>query len=558
MSKMKSISVVVLFSLTAAIATAQPVVSAVANGASNTLNGLPGSPLAEGSIGVAYGRNLGPANLVAASGLPWPTTLSGTSAQIEASGQTINLPIYYTSAAQIGFLVPSNTPVGGGTIRVTYNGQTSANFGIPTSRANLGIFTRNSRGFGPAIVTYSDFSLVSQTRAPNCGGPSTDCGAANPGQTLILWATGLGPVTGNETTTPLPGDMTDHPLRLWIGGVQANIVYRGRSGCCVGVDQIAFVVPEGVSGCNVPIFAQINNGISNYATIPIAPTGSTCTSSVAGAPPDFLARLMAAASPSFGFISFDRNERRDRAGAAFLKLNGSGQLLTEAIETLPLGTCMVRTFFNAGGPEDSDPFSTLPFSLLDAGASLAVSGPGGRNRMIPRGPDGDYNTMLGNTSSGNYLDPGVYTITGTGGRDIGGFNTSITIPQPFVWTNPPGNARVMRANGLTVNWTGGDPNGVVHIRGDSAVLTAPNSDIAFAGAQFDCIARASANTFLIPPTVLLTLPPQPVNPPPGARPVVAFIDVIHQSLGALFTAPGLDFGVTDYEQELPGVPVSLQ
>ena len=66
------------------MATAQPAVSAVANAASNILNGLPSSPLAEGSIGVAYGGRMGPANIVIASTLPWPTTLSGTSAQIDA------------------------------------------------------------------------------------------------------------------------------------------------------------------------------------------------------------------------------------------------------------------------------------------------------------------------------------------------------------------------------------------------------------------------------------------------------------------------------------------
>ncbi len=249
---MRWIPLLALLALTAAVATAQPVVSADANAASNRLNGLPSSALAQGSIGVAYGRNLGPANIVIASTLPWPTTLGGTSAQIldTLNFQTINLPIYYTSATQIAFLVPSNTPIGGGgAFRVTYNGQSSVAFNIPTTQSNLGIFTTNSQGSGPAIVTYPDYSLVSRTKAANCGGPNTECGAANPGQTLILWATGLGPVTGNETTTPLPGDMPNVPLRLWIGGVSANIVYRGRSGCCVAEDQVVFVVPDGVSGC---------------------------------------------------------------------------------------------------------------------------------------------------------------------------------------------------------------------------------------------------------------------------------------------------------------------
>ncbi len=537
---MKCISLLALLTLTAAMANAQPVVSAVANAASNTLNGLPGSSLAQGSIGVAYGRNMGPASIVVASTLPWPTTLSGTSAQIVAGGQTINLPLYYTSATQIAFLVPSNTPAAppAGTIRVTYNGQTSAASPIPITASNLGIFTLNSRGSGPAIVTYPDYSLVSRTRDANCGGPSTNCGAANPGPTLILWATGLGAVSGNETTTPLPGDMTNHPLRLWIGGVSADIVYRGRSGCCVALDQIVFVVPDTVSGCNVPIVAQIGNLISNYATIAIAPTGSTCTPYINFLPANFLAQLSAQASPSLGFIQFERlGDTVDRADAGFFKLNGSGQLLVDALESPPPGACMATTFFNAPGPPDL--FSTLPLSLLDAGASLAVSGPGGRNRTMSKTPDGGYSARFGDTSAGNYLDPGVYTITGTGGRDIGSFTTSVTVPQPVVWTTP---LIVVRADGLTVNWTGGDPNGFLEIEVRGLVFTAPGSNTVLAGVRATCLAPASAGTFFIPPTVFLTMPPVPSG----------LINVVGRSAPATFTASGLHGGTAFYYQEAAG------
>src|SRR5207302_3137068 len=100
-------------------------------------------------------------------------------------------------------------------------GQTGPTFAIGTTVSNVGIFTFNSQGFGPAIITYADYSLVSNRKDANCGGPNTKCGAANPGQTLILWATGLGPVSGNEASTPQPGDMTNLPFRLWIGGVSA-------------------------------------------------------------------------------------------------------------------------------------------------------------------------------------------------------------------------------------------------------------------------------------------------------------------------------------------------
>src|SRR6185503_774438 len=105
--------------------------------------------------------------------------------------RSVNALMYYTSDKQIAALLPSNTPTGGpATITVTYNGQASPPTAIRgVVAANLGIFTLDSTGRGLAIVTYPDYSLVSGTKGTPCGGPNTACGAANPGDTLILWGT---------------------------------------------------------------------------------------------------------------------------------------------------------------------------------------------------------------------------------------------------------------------------------------------------------------------------------------------------------------------------------
>lgn len=554
---MSTIRSLILLSLCFAVcAAAQPAVTGVANAATNILGGLPNSPLAEGSIAVAFGNNLGPADIVVASGLPWPTTLAGTSAQIVASNQTIDLPIYYTSAKQIAFLVPSSTPVGGGSIHVTYNGQTSANFAIGTSGRNVGIFTVDSTGSGPAIVTFPDYSLVSNTKDANCGGPNTRCGAANPGQTLILWATGLGPVTGDETTTPLPGDMTSIPLKVWIGGISAEIVYRGRSGCCIGEDQIIFVVPSGVYGCKVPIATQINNGVSNFATIPIVQSGTSCPASSSIVSSDILSQLSNSPALAIGFVELKRqpDDNADRAEAAFVKFNASGQLFVDAVDENPVGTCTVSPYFNASGPPEQDPFSTLPFSFLDAGSTLTLNG-NGHSVPFARSSDGDYGGRLGNL--GTVLTPGAYTVVGTGGANVGAFSTNVTIPQPFLWNNRPLNGSVARTNGLVVNWTGGGSSGTVVIGGSAGTLSAPNTNVAFAGARFNCIAPASAGTFTIPPAVLLSLPIAPGNPNPN-RPYFGEIDVGFQSAAVPLLAPGIDGGVVFYDESLPQVPVAFQ
>ena len=71
--------------------------------------------------------------------------------------------------------------------------------------------------------------------------------------TAIIWGTGLTPVDGDEAAKPLPGDHKEVPVEVYVGLKKADISYRGRSGCCVGVDQIFFKVPTGITGCHVPV-----------------------------------------------------------------------------------------------------------------------------------------------------------------------------------------------------------------------------------------------------------------------------------------------------------------
>src|SRR5215472_5232344 len=105
---------------------AQPTVTAAENAASYLAPGLPNSAIAQGAIFVVYGSGIGPANTVVAPTPFQSTTLSNTSVAVTVGGNTMNAPMYYSSGAQVAALLPSNTPIGTGTITVTYNGQTSA------------------------------------------------------------------------------------------------------------------------------------------------------------------------------------------------------------------------------------------------------------------------------------------------------------------------------------------------------------------------------------------------------------------------------------------------
>lgn len=489
--------------------TTGPVVGYVSNAATYITAG-PRYAVAPGAIFVLKGVNLGPSTLTVDPKPFQNTTLSGTSVAITVNGTTVQALMYYTSSNQLAALAPSNTPVGVGTVAVTYNNQTSPAINFRVFSNAPGIFTVTSDGVGAGIVTYPDYSLVSTTKAANCGGVYTTCGAANPGDVLIIWATGLGPVNGNDASgAGLGVNMTSVPLTVWLGNVAVTASYQGRSGCCIGEDQIVFTVPANAPlGCAVPLSMQVTNaGISNTVTLPIAATGSrTCTPVE---PPFSTAQVVRTTTNgpiTYAEFNLRRRDLFDGGGSGFQDTFDGGvfqftipslvqPFFFSYLDHPPVGNCMVYADSNG---EPDPPLDN--FSVLNTG-TLTLQGPNG-TKTAPGSTDG-YEFIL--SANGTYLTPGPYTLSATGGNGIGAFSTSLTIPPIPVMTSPPPDSptpfTVTRANGLTVTWSGGSPSGFIMIRGSSAF------DNTFTtGSSFACLVSAASGTFTIPPNVLLTLP----------------------------------------------------
>jgi hypothetical protein len=115
-----------LWLLASTSAAQSPTFTGIVNPASNIPPGLPNSGIAQGSILVVYGSNLGPATLVLPTTLPLPTTagLAGTSIFIaQRTGPSVAVPMIYTSAGQVAAVMPSNAPLGTDTLTLTYNGK---------------------------------------------------------------------------------------------------------------------------------------------------------------------------------------------------------------------------------------------------------------------------------------------------------------------------------------------------------------------------------------------------------------------------------------------------
>lgn len=519
-------------------------------GAVNTASYAPNS-VSQGGFIAIFGTGLGPAQLAQVSAFPLPTVLQGTAARIESGGTRTDLLMVYTSAGQVGAIVPSSTPVGGGQLIVTVNGTASPGFPLTVNRSAPGIFTVNQRGTASGILQNA-----SAPGQPVLGVRQ----AANPGNVLIIWGTGLGPVPGNEAAGPLPGDQPFDVL-VEIGGVPARVTYKGRSGCCSGIDQVVAEVPAGVEGCFVPVLVRSNGVVSNLVTASIAPAGSTqCRDPFFSL--EELERISTQGRVSVAEVSLTRTvsslgglggvtlaSGEERFGGQFQRFEDTS--LYRALNSQAGGTCQVinaQTLLAR--------FTPVSATGLAPGA-LTLTGPRG-TRNIPLEQAGRFDLKLadilpsipGLPPQGGplFIDQGgTFTLEGTDGRRqgcstcVGPFRVSMQVTPPLTWTNESATATIRRANGQEFTWTGGDGEGWVTITGAAGSLEDGRT------ASFVCAERASVGRLMVPASILTQLPATPL----------ATFGFGYTSRGQRFTADGLDFGFFRWT-DLRGRNVALQ
>lgn len=473
-----------------------PTISVAVNAASNLPPGLPNSGIAQGALMIIYGTNLGPSTLSVVPAYPIPTTLAGTSVQITSLGRSIDALMYYTSATQVAAIVPSTTPLGPATVAVTYNGRVSAFAQIAIVQNNVGLYTVNSQGTSNAVVTFSDYSYV------------TPSNAANPGETVVLWANGLGPITTDDSQLPKSADMTNVPLEVFIGGKSAKVLFHGRNSCCASLDQINVLIPNIAVGCRTAIVMKIGTQVSNTVTFPTTATGRTCTTNDASTTTSDFQALTTKSTATLGQIALLRSNitttgvgnaittsQLDAGSAIFYKYVAPySYAVGDLIDSPSPGSCTISVNQSGGAPAPATQF-------LDAGESIAIVGPNGVRAFAKQA--GPTSIAYSNNLGANYLDAGQYTLSAPGGPSAGSFSASLNFPRSFVWVNQASSLVINRSNGATVTWVS-DGSGFVQISGQSIANTSASSSVAV---RFDCVAQASDGSFTLPPVVLLALPP---------------------------------------------------
>lgn len=540
------IHVAVALGLFAGIAGAQPVINSggVVNAASYANPAMPNGGIAQGSMFVVFGRNIGPASLVQAGVPPLRTELGGTSIQVTVGATTVNAFMIYSVSTQVAAILPSNTPTGAGKVTVRYSGASSAQADIQVVPASYGIFARNQAGSGPAIVQ----NWVGDGTVP----VNAVFDAAHRGQVMILWGTGLGPITGDDAQTPPVGDLPTN-VEVIVGSKRAQILYKGRAPGLPGIDQINFVIPQDAElGCYVPLAVRAGNVTSNFTSLAVAASGKTCSESVTGYSAAELETAVANGSVRIGSITLSRSRmqlgisipgfpsdiKTDSGSGSFMRYDANTLAASSTAfgSVTPYGSCSV---FNYSGstPGIVDPVQPIG---LDAGA-ITISGPKGLKQLEKRATGVYSSTLGGGLSIGGsgqpeYLDAGSYTISNGAGAAVGSFSATLVVPAPLTWINANDITTVDRTKGLTVTWSGGGTNQFVTILGASAVGEV--------GAGFVCTTEAARGTFTVDPAVLSALPRSQVSDdvPTG----ILALTTGSAGQGGRFQATGLDFGYVTY------------
>lgn len=242
-----------------------PVITGVYNGASfqpvfapNTYLSITGTALSADPPRVWNASDF-------ANGTQMPTSLNGVTVTVGGSPAYIE----YVSSTQLNIITPNITPAASGVpLIVNVPGQQPVTAWLAVANTAPAFFmwetgTTNSGKY--LVAQHANYTNVGAAGLfPN--EPANYTTPAVPGETIILYGTGLGP------TTPAiaPGIMTDKiypvvPLpTATIGGMPAQVQFAGLIPTLSQVYQVNVTIPEGIAAGDAQLIVNVNG--TNSAT----------------------------------------------------------------------------------------------------------------------------------------------------------------------------------------------------------------------------------------------------------------------------------------------------
>jgi uncharacterized protein (TIGR03437 family) len=185
-----------------------------------------------------------------------PTSLDGTSVTIGGQQAFIG----YISRGQVNAVVPSNVATGVQQITVTAATGTSAAYPVvvnPTAAGMLAPGYLNIGGAQDLGALFPDFQTFVAPPGAISGYASR---RARPGDVIVIFGIGFGPVTPNIPAGQLYSGNTTLtlPLQIYFGSTLATLQYSGLAPGLTGVYQLNVVVPNVPASDAVPVSFSLN------------------------------------------------------------------------------------------------------------------------------------------------------------------------------------------------------------------------------------------------------------------------------------------------------------
>ncbi len=237
------------------------------NGIVNSVTQDRNQAVSAGSIVSIFGTELASAAALADS-VPLSTSVAGITVTIN----NVNAPIRQVSSTLISVQIPWEVQDAKASVVVNRNGVASTAKSVNLAQFSPGVYAINSLAVSNlALALNSDGSLAQPTGSI----AGLNAHPANIGDTVVILATGLGPVDPPAITGAKSDDVVRNVItspQVLLQGIAAPLVSATLSPNFVGAYQVQITIPDSApTGSAIPIQLQIADATSpNTTTMAVA------------------------------------------------------------------------------------------------------------------------------------------------------------------------------------------------------------------------------------------------------------------------------------------------
>ena len=224
-------------------------------------------PLAAQSLVTVFGSGLA-AGSAAATSVPLPTSLDGTTVTVTDSSGSIGLAsLFYVSPGQLNYQIPAGLATGAASLAIA-NSNGSVSIGtLQLVPVEPGLFSANANGKGVAAAiallvaadgTQTPVPVFQCSTSGGCVSVPIDLGPSTDQLVLEFYGTGIRGVStlANVTCT--------------VGSASAQVLYAGAQGQYVGLDQVNVIIPHSLAGSGeVAVSLVVDGQAANPVTVNI-------------------------------------------------------------------------------------------------------------------------------------------------------------------------------------------------------------------------------------------------------------------------------------------------